>query len=280
MNWKFTDGFISWVIKLATVVVNAPATYGLAFAAFATIGDGQVLPIPIRILVSFSAVVLLEGILLQSWARLDAERLKSVPDPSEEFRHAFKAVAMYFALLAVAFLHGEGLAGIIFRLAFGIQLGISAWDSISREIKRATTSSATGTRDWVVEGVQRRLMRKTQIYELRQFWGKNSVEWYRRDQDALIERKSIERDAERSLTTLNEPLNVNVEPYVQPTSTSESTLTDEQEQRIVERMMEEVKKLTPALVVKETPQEDNHKDVRKVDIPDSPLPRNRIRTQS
>jgi hypothetical protein len=194
VNHKFTDGFFGWTIKIATVIVNAPATYGLAYAAFETIGDGQVLPLALRTIVALSAVVLLEGILLQSWARLDAERSKSLPDPAEEFRHAFKAVAMYFALVAVAFLHGEGLAGVIFRLAFGIQLGISAWDSISREIKQASLLSKTGTRDWIVEGVQRRLMRQTQIFELRQFWGKDGVERYRRSQDAVLERSRIEVD--------------------------------------------------------------------------------------
>lgn len=203
MNWKFTDGFFGWVIKVGTLIVNAPATFGLAYAAFEFIGDGQALPESLRIVVALSAVILLEGILVKSWARLDAERAKSAPDPAEEFRHAFKAVAMYFALLAVAFLHGEGFAGIIFRLAFGIELGIAAWDSISREIKRAADSTKTGTRDWVVAGVQRRLQRRTAIYELRRFWGHDGVERFRRDQDAILERTRIKIDTITQLNDLN-----------------------------------------------------------------------------
>jgi hypothetical protein len=216
MNWKFADNAFGWIIKIGTLIVNAPATFGLAYAAFATVGEGQALPEPLRILVAFSAVVLLEFILIKSWARLDAERAKSAPDPAEEFRHAFKAVAMYLALLAVAFLHGEGFAGIIFRLAFGIELGIAAWDSISREIQRASASTKAGARDWIVEGVQRRLMRRTAIYELRQFWGHEGVERYRRYQDAKVERERIAVDAAWALDELELPVKESAEEAAVP----------------------------------------------------------------
>ena len=112
------------------------------------------------------------------------------------------ALWMAVGLLAVAFLHGEGFAGIVFRLAFGIELGIAAWDSISREIKRASANTKAGARDWVVDGVQRRLMRRTAIYELRRFWGQDGVERFRREQDAHVERERIKRDTKQTLNGL------------------------------------------------------------------------------
>jgi hypothetical protein len=141
-----------WIVKIATMVLAVPASWGVADQAFADIG------VPFRYVLQVAAVSLLEGVLVSNWVLLDIRKSDSVAAKS---RYVLTVWVMYGAMLAVSILHGEGVAGVVFRVAFGLALVGSTWDTLVATWERIARSVADRgvSADWRVSWHQNALDR-------------------------------------------------------------------------------------------------------------------------
>jgi hypothetical protein len=107
------------LIKVAAILLTSPATLEVA---------GGVYPNkPIyRIMVQLAALVLVEGALMLGWWQLDNDRQAEMP---QRVLYATLAGVAYIALWSIAIAHGEGYAGVTFRLTLGVLLGYSVFES-------------------------------------------------------------------------------------------------------------------------------------------------------
>src|SRR5574341_100442 len=126
------EKWLKTIIKGAAVIPTAPATLAVAGDLYP---DNPLQRIPVQI----AALVLVEGALLLGWQMLDAQRGTT----AQRFMYAALATAAYVALWVIAISHGEGAAGIVFRLTLGVLLGYSVFESgilasikVNREIDR------------------------------------------------------------------------------------------------------------------------------------------------
>lgn len=126
---------VDWIVKLATLVLAVPASWGVAGLAFAEVGGW------LRVVMQVAAVALLEGVLLSNWVLLDVKRSEVM---AAKARYVTTVWIMYGAMLAVAVMHGEGLAGVVFRLAFGMALVGSTWDTLVATWERVSKASQAG----------------------------------------------------------------------------------------------------------------------------------------
>lgn len=105
-------------IKIAAVALTSPATWVVA---------GRLYDNPFqRILVQLAALILVEGALMLGWWQLDNDRKAEMP---QRVLYATLAGVAYIALWSIALAHGEGAAGITFRLTLGVLLGYSVFES-------------------------------------------------------------------------------------------------------------------------------------------------------
>jgi len=111
---------ISLAIKLFGVVITAPVTVVVAGQVFADVGPSY------RWIVQSSAVCLVEGVFLLNWLALDYDQRA---DMAYKVRYALTAGGLYLGLLVLAFQHGEGGAGWVFRAALLAALVGSIYDS-------------------------------------------------------------------------------------------------------------------------------------------------------
>jgi len=150
--------WLSWTIKIASVIVTVPATLSVARRLFVDVrGDW-------RWLVQAAAVVLVEGVFLSSWIMLEQ-------DKSAEFaykvRHALTAIGLYAGLWVLALAHGEGAGGLVFRLALGAALLGTVYDAGVYDMLRANRKADRNIRNtWNVKRLERRLERDTARLEL------------------------------------------------------------------------------------------------------------------
>lgn len=117
---KYITKFLDWVIKLASVVVTAPATWMVASNLFSDINAPTLL-----FLIRLGAVLLVEGVLLSNWLLLEFDK-QAVPEIKA--RYGLTALAMYIAMLIIAWAH-EGPVGLVFRFALLAALVGSGWDT-------------------------------------------------------------------------------------------------------------------------------------------------------
>jgi hypothetical protein len=139
--------WIDWVVKLATLLVAAPATWRVAGEAFQGVIVFQV-----------AAVVLVEGVLLSNWLLLDSRRSES---PEVKLRYAVTVAVMYAAMLWIAVRDGEGMSGLIFRLSFGLAVAGATWDTFAytlQKLRRDRVESGVSV-DWRVRWHRERLER-------------------------------------------------------------------------------------------------------------------------
>ena len=142
---KFVDG----LVKTATVIVTAPATWEVAANA---VGN--------KFLLQVAAVTLVEGALISFWLLLDMKR----GDPEEQGFYAFSLALLYFGLLCIGLVHGEGAAGVVFRLAMGLAIARSGWEAFSHTWRKATSNAdADILTTWVVRRHARRMSRRDAI---------------------------------------------------------------------------------------------------------------------
>ncbi len=169
---------ITITVKIAGLVITAPVTWSVAGLVFR-----DVQPNNLRLLVQIAALVVVEGVFLASWLALDGD--KSAPD-AVRVRHAITALAMYLGLWVLAIQHGEGLAGIVFRLALGLALVGSIYDAgIVSGLRRDAAADRDIAKDWRVKRHARNIARQDAIAEL----------------DAAQQLKALERDARLSIET-------------------------------------------------------------------------------
>lgn len=153
------DKALGWIIKGASVVITAPATVIVAGGLFAEVPGG------LRWLVQAAAVLLVEGVFLYSWIMLEHDRQA---ETAYKVRHALTAIGLYFGLWALAWVHGEGLAGIVFRLALGAALLGTVYDAGVYDMLRANRKADRNIRNtWNVKRLERRLERDTARLELK-----------------------------------------------------------------------------------------------------------------
>ena len=79
-------------------------------------------------LFQLAAVVLVEGVLVSNWILLESRKSEG---PEVKLRYALTVAVMYLGMLAVSLADGEGGAGLIFRVAFGLALIGSTWDTFA-----------------------------------------------------------------------------------------------------------------------------------------------------
>jgi hypothetical protein len=112
---------IDVLVKIAGLIITCPVTLGIAGQLFADVQS-----LALRLLVQLAALAVVEGVFLSAWWALDTDRASPT---AVKTRHAITALAMYVGLWILAIQHGEGLAGIVFRLALGLALAGSIYDS-------------------------------------------------------------------------------------------------------------------------------------------------------
>jgi hypothetical protein len=128
---------IDWGVKLASVAVTGPATWIVAGMLFDDVAAPGLL-----FLMRAAAVFLVEGVLLSNWLLLEFDRNAT---PEIKARYALTALAMYSALLVIAWQH-EGPVGLVFRFALLAALIGSGWDTYAytwRQVARRADRDIT-----------------------------------------------------------------------------------------------------------------------------------------
>jgi hypothetical protein len=113
-----TEKLLKNALKIAAVALTSPATWSVAGVLYTN-------PLQ-RVIVQIAALVLVEGALLLGWWQLDNDRRAETP---QRVLYAVLASVAYVALWSIAISHGEGAAGITFRLTLGVLLGYSVFES-------------------------------------------------------------------------------------------------------------------------------------------------------
>lgn len=121
---------LAWAIKLGTLGFNFSATIGVVQQVVDNIPDT---PQWLEYLLIGSAVVVIDTVFLAAWYELDSNRTQ---DDADKLADAITVVIMYVITIAIGLLHGEGLAGLLFRVPMGIAVARSTWKTISYSMKR------------------------------------------------------------------------------------------------------------------------------------------------
>ena len=116
---------------------------------------------------------------------------------------------MYLGLWALAIQHGEGLAGVVFRLALGLALVGSIYDAgIVSGLRRDAASDRDIAKDWRVKRHARNLARQDAIAELN---AGQQIKALERDARMTIESARIALEKRRSMTTVRADHRANME---------------------------------------------------------------------
>lgn len=169
---------INIIVKVAGLIICVPVTLGVAGELFA-----DVQPEILRYLVQLAALAVVEGVFLSAWWSLDADR--NAP-PEVKTRYAMTAGVMYIGLWVLAWYHGEGLAGLVFRAALGLALLGSVYDSgVYTAIASMRATDRDISKDRQVAKHARNLARRDAIADL----------------DAAHTVKALEREASTQIAT-------------------------------------------------------------------------------
>lgn len=141
------------IVKFASLAITAPVTFTLGLQVFADMGY------MLQLMLALLAVVLVEGVFLSNWLLLEEKRNNT---PDQKVRYALTIIVLYFALLGVAIQHGEGWAGVTFRLALGLAIAGSTWDTITYSVRKSLDQTSKEAK--VAPRVKRN-MRKCNIQE-------------------------------------------------------------------------------------------------------------------
>ena len=148
MLYESVNKLLNWGIKLASLAVTGPATWIVATELFHDVQSP-----PLLLVMRSAAVFLIEGVMLSNWILLEFDRSAT----SEiKARYGLTALAMYIALLVIAWQH-EGPTGLVFRFALLAALLGNGWDTYVFTWQKAT---ARADRDITATGAVRRYTRR------------------------------------------------------------------------------------------------------------------------
>lgn len=142
------EKFLGWVIKLCSLGIVAPATIQVVNSAFSAY------PLAVRIPIVICGVATIELVLLSNWVALETRKAEP---PEYKFRPTVTVWIMYLATLGIGWAHGEGVATIPLRLALGLAIAGSTWDTLLYGWSKAT---ARADRDITTSARVRREARK------------------------------------------------------------------------------------------------------------------------
>lgn len=128
--YQYIQKALDWGVKVASLAVTGPATWIVASELFQDV----TLPV-LYFVMRFSAVFLIEGVLLSNWLLLEFDKKAT---PEIKARYGITALAMYTALLVIGWRH-EGPTGLVFRVALLAALIGSGWDTYVYTWQRATS---------------------------------------------------------------------------------------------------------------------------------------------
>ncbi len=128
--YKTIQKVLDWAVKIASLAITGPATWIVAGELFTDIQSPVLL-----FVMKFSAVLLIEGVLLSNWLLLEFDKKAN---PEIKARYALTALTMYVALAIIGFQH-EGATGIVFRVALLAALIGSGWDTFVYTWQRMTS---------------------------------------------------------------------------------------------------------------------------------------------
>lgn len=148
MMYELVNRTLNWGIKLASLAITGPATWIVATELFRGVDSPELL-----FVMCFAAVFLIEGVMLSNWLLLEFDRTAT---PEIKARYGLTALAMYVALLVIAWQH-EGPTGLVFRFALLAALIGSGWDTYVYTWQKAT---ARADRDINATGSVRRHARR------------------------------------------------------------------------------------------------------------------------
>jgi hypothetical protein len=176
---------LDWGVKIASLAVTAPATWIVASELFADV----TVPV-LYFIMRFAAVFLIEGVLLSNWLLLEFD-VKATPEIKA--RYGITALAMYTALLVIAWKH-EGPTGLVFRVALLAALLGSGWDTYVMTWQRATSRV---DRSAEYAGKVKRHARKLSVKEAmirRNMEHQNELALIRAEGDSGLSRMSLLRE--------------------------------------------------------------------------------------
>lgn len=183
---------LGWIIKAAGMIICAPVTFLVAGQLF-----GDVTALTLRFVVQLSAVLLVEGVLLSNWLLLEFDRRAA---PEIKTRYALTALSMYLGIWVLAWQHGEGPAGLVFRAALGAALVGAGWDTYVLTWQRLT---ARTDRDVTTSGSVKRFRRKLAILDAKEaIRAEFLLSRERRVVDVLVEGESLEAQKAQRLTAV------------------------------------------------------------------------------
>lgn len=215
---------INSMVKIAGVIITAPVTWLVAGQLF-----GDVQPAWLRVIVQASALLVVEGVFITNWIALDSDR-GAVPEIKA--RYALTSGGMYCGLWILALWHGEGVAGLVFRLALGGALIGSMYDAgIHTMLKRDREADRDILKDWRVARHARNLARQNAIAELDT---QQDIKRQERESRLAIESARIALDKQGGLAAVKAEYRASIEAsrpgYPMPISEAR-TIRDEKRAR-------------------------------------------------
>ncbi len=128
---KFVNSLLNWMVKIAGVIVTAPATYEAAqrFAVrykLFTVQVGGIVIDPVQQGVEVAAVLLVEGLFLLGWIRLDLEA-QSIGLQTADVLFAW---AMFGVIFSIAVVQAE-VTAVIVRIPIAVALAYRTWAKLS-----------------------------------------------------------------------------------------------------------------------------------------------------
>lgn len=191
MLYEHVNKALNWGVKIASLAVTGPATWIVATELF-----GDVQSPALLFIMRFSAVFLIEGVMLSNWLLLEFDKSAT---PEIKARYGLTALAMYVALLIIGWQH-EGPTGLVFRIALLAALLGSGWDTYVYTWQKAT---AKADKDISAAGPVRRHRRKLAIADAKEaFTIEFELQREQRQVDKQVRFEAIHSDKQERLTLL------------------------------------------------------------------------------
>lgn len=173
-------------VKVLSLGVTTPATIAVVGELFGTYSPF------IRGLIVLCGVGVVELVFLANWIAVDQRKADA---PEFKIRPVVSTWVMYAALLALGVAHGEGLAAIPLRLALGLAIAGSTWDTIVYGWSKAT---ARADRDIRTSGkVRREARRLATVVSIRELQADADIRLHALELRTKVETERIRRASER-----------------------------------------------------------------------------------
>ncbi len=188
VDFYFTQRLIDLMIKIAGVVLTSVATYQVASSTFSHI------ELPWQNIVTFGALILVEGAFVLTWFALDTQRNAPM---AMKISWSVTLVTIYVALLVIGIINGEGTAGWAFRLVLGIMIGKSVYEAGVYEVMKSSRKSDRDIMNaYSVRKLKRKVDRQKAIHAM---IDANQEAAYRRELTDKVDRARLEAEHEAAL---------------------------------------------------------------------------------